>query len=144
MTHPGEQVPGKCWPFARLLLNYLQEVFFFKTIAMNYPAGTAVDETAIREWIAAKLDPETVENQLRERGLDTEQIREHLREFRKIRNARRQYQGFFWTALGAFLGFVSCLLTILNPVPELYSVILFGLTSVAILLICLGLYLIFE
>ncbi len=116
----------------------------FKTIAMNYPAGAAIDETKLREWITAKLEPEAVEDQLRNRGLDTEQIREYLKAFRKLRNARRQYQGFFWTALGAFLGFLSCVLTILNPIPELYSVILFGLTSIAILLICLGLYFVFE
>jgi len=111
---------------------------------MNYPAGAAIDETKLREWITAKLEPEAVEDQLRNRGLDTEQIREYLKAFRKLRNARRQYQGFFWTALGAFLGFLSCVLTILNPIPELYSVILFGLTSIAILLICLGLYFVFE
>ncbi len=126
------------------VFNLLSTGISFKTIAMNYPAGTAIDETILREWITAKLEPEAVEDQLRNRGLDTEQIREHLKTFRKLRNARRQYQGFFWTALGAFLGFLSCVLTILNPVPELYGVILFGLTSIAILLICLGLYFVFE
>jgi len=52
--------------------------------------------------------------------------------------------GFLFAGLGAVIGFISCLLSIINPVPELYNVILFGLTSVAILLICLGLYFLFE
>jgi hypothetical protein len=45
---------------------------------------------------------------------------------------------------GAFLGFLSCVLTLINPVPELYNLILYGLTSIAIIIIVLGLYLVFE
>jgi hypothetical protein len=46
--------------------------------------------------------------------------------------------------LGAFLGFISCVLSLTNPIPELYNVILFGLTSVAILIIVVGMYFLFE
>ncbi|MBK6399866.1 MAG: hypothetical protein IPF75_16835 [Bacteroidetes bacterium] len=59
-------------------------------------------------------------------------------------NAIRQKRGFTFAATGAVLGFVSCVLSQTNPVPELYHIILYGLTSIAILLIFAGLYFIFE
>jgi hypothetical protein len=47
-------------------------------------------------------------------------------------------------ALGAFLGFLSCVLTLANPIPELHNLILFGFTSVGILIIMVGMYFVFE
>jgi predicted RND superfamily exporter protein len=58
--------------------------------------------------------------------------------------SRRRNKGFIWTAAGAFLGFASCVLTIINPVPALYDLLLYGVTSLAILMIFVGLYLVFE
>ena len=57
---------------------------------------------------------------------------------------KKQFNGFFCMGLGALLGFISCVLSLTNPIPELYNVILFGLTSVAILIIVLGMYFLFE
>lgn len=98
----------------------------------------------IQQWIAAKLAPEIVEQKLKESGLDAASITTHLSAFRKLKNARKLQAGFVCMAVGALLGFVSCMLSIINPVPALYNVILFGLTSVAICIIFLGLYLVFE
>ncbi|MEO7488673.1 MAG: hypothetical protein ABIU77_16295 [Ferruginibacter sp.] len=103
-----------------------------------------VDNTTIQQWIAAKLEPETIEQKLKEGGLDAASITTHLRAFRKLKNAKKLQAGFICMAAGALLGFVSCLLTIINPFPALYNIILFGLTSVAICIICLGMYLVFE
>lgn len=58
--------------------------------------------------------------------------------------AKRHAKGFKLTGLGAFLGFISCILSILNPIPEIYYFILYGLTSISILIAFLGLYFIFE
>jgi hypothetical protein len=103
-----------------------------------------VDLNTIQQWIAAKLEPETVEQKLKEDGLDAASITIHLKAFRKLKNAKKLQAGFVCMAAGAFLGFVSCLLTIINPVPALYNIILYGLTSVAICIICLGMYFVFE
>ena len=123
-------------PFAIKYISYLSAV---KTGTMP-----AIDDNLILLWIEAKLEPAAVEEQLRQKGFSDENIANYLDEYRKAKFAKRRFNGFFCTALGAFLGFISCLLTIINPVPELYNLILFGLTSVAILLICLGLYFLFE
>ena len=103
-----------------------------------------VDATLIRPWIEAKLSSADVDAQLRKAGFSEENIAAYLREFKKERYANRRFNGFVCAALGAFLGFLSCVLSIINPVPELYNIILFGLTSIAILIVFLGLYLLFE
>jgi hypothetical protein len=57
---------------------------------------------------------------------------------------KRQTNGFICMGVGAFLGFISCMLTVINPVPALYYYILYGLTSISITIIFIGLYLVFE
>ena len=111
---------------------------------MSYVATAAIDAETLQQWNAARLEPQTVEEELRSKGLDADAISRHLKEYRKIRNAKKQFTGFVCMAVGAFLGFISCVLTIANPFPELYNLILFGLTSLAILVICLGMYFVFE
>jgi len=58
--------------------------------------------------------------------------------------ARRQAKGFICMGIGAILGFISCVMTLVNPIPALYDIILYGLTSIAIIIIFIGLYLVFE
>ena len=104
----------------------------------------SVDPAIVQQWVAAKMESTTVEEQLLAKGLDEATIASHLRAFRQLKNAGRQMNGFLCLAVGALLGFISCMLTVFNPIPELYNVILFGLTSISISLICLGLYFLFE
>jgi hypothetical protein len=104
----------------------------------------SVDTAVMQQWIIAKLEPEAVKQELLAKGLDEDAIATHLKAFRRLKHAKRQVTGFICMGLGAFLGFISCVLTILNPIPELYNIILFGLTSIAILIICLGMYFVFE
>ena len=89
-------------------------------------------------------ETEKVSEQLFAQGHDEMSVDLLLREFKKLRNAKRQQIGFLLAGVGAFLGLLSCLLTIFNPFPELFNVILYGLTSVAIIIAFIGLYYIFE
>ncbi len=57
---------------------------------------------------------------------------------------KRLNQGIKLLAVGAVLGFLSCVLSIWNPIPAMYYIVLYGVTSIAILLIMIGLYYIFE
>lgn len=109
---------------------------------MSYTAS--IDQAAIQKWLAAKLDPKVIEEQLLAKGFDKDTIAEYLKEFRRLKNAKRQFTGFVWMGIGAFLGFISCVLTLINAVPDLYNVILYGLTSLAIIIIFIGLYFVFE
>ena len=102
------------------------------------------DNTAIQKWIDENKSVDNILEELSASGLDEETISQYLREFRKLKYGNRQFTGFICLGLGAFLGFISCVLTIMNPVPELYNVILYGLTSVAIAIIIFGLYFVFQ
>lgn len=108
------------------------------------PETFVFDNSEIQQWIDQKLKLQKVEELLREKGMADETINNYLKEYKRQRYSKRQAKGFVFASTGAFLGFISCLLTVLNPIPELYNIILFGLTSLAILLIFIGLYLVFE
>jgi len=105
---------------------------------------TTVHREWLQQWMADKREPHTIEEELRLLGLGAEHIEGHLSEYKKLRHSKRLTTGFIWLAIGAFLGFVSCVLSLTNPFPALYFWILYGLTSVAIALIFVGLYFIFE
>lgn len=103
-----------------------------------------IDAALLSQWVAEKLHPDTVREQLQARGLDGETLQAHLAEFRKMRNSRKQFGGFLCCGVGAFLGFIACVLSLVNPIPELYGVFLYGFTSIAIVVIFIGLYFLFE
>lgn len=104
----------------------------------------AIDLNAIKEWVLAKLEPSAIEEKLKERGLDPESILAHIKEYKRQCNAKKQFNGFLLLGIGGFLGFFSCVLSVINPIPELYNLILYGFTSVSLVLIFAGLYCVFE
>jgi hypothetical protein len=103
-----------------------------------------IDAAQLSQWAAEKLDHDTVRTALQSRGMDQDSINAYLAEYRKLRNAKKQFGGFLCCGIGAFLGFLGCVLSMVNPVPELYGFFLYCLTSIAILVIFAGLYLLFE
>jgi len=109
---------------------------------MSYPAS--VNTSTIQQWMANKLSPQAVEEEMTANGMDDETIAEYLHAFKHLRNSQRQFTGFICLGIGAFLGFLSCVLTLINVMPQFYNIILYGLTSLAILIILVGLYYVFE
>ncbi len=103
-----------------------------------------IDQSLLQQWVATKMDPSAVEEKLKTMGLDAESISAQLKAYKRLCNAKKQFMGFAFMAVGAFLGFISCVLSIINPIPELYNLILFGLTSIAIIVIFIGMYCVFE
>ena len=105
---------------------------------------STIDQAEIQQWISNKLPVQKIEELLQVKGFDPETISLYLKECNKHRYAIRRSKGFVYASIGAFLGFIGCILAILNPLPELYYVGLFGFTSIAAILICTGLYFLFE
>lgn len=99
---------------------------------------TSVNADVFQQWIADRLDMQKVKEKLAAMGYDEETASLQLREFKKLKYGKRQFIGFVCLAAGAFIGFLSCLLTLINPIPGLYNWTLYGLTSVAVLVIFLG------
>jgi hypothetical protein len=106
--------------------------------------AVAINTQWIQQWTLAKSTPELIEKELRDQGIDNNTISAHLKAFRKLRNEKKQFAAFACMGSGAVLGFISLVLSITNPVPEYYNFFLFGLTSMAILIVFTGLYLLFE
>ncbi len=105
---------------------------------------TTIDHAKLQKWIHEHKEAEHIQEDLTKEGFDEETIELYLKEFKKQYYAGRQKIGFRFLLIGAFMGFVSCLLSITNPFPSLYEVILYGLTSLSICVIFVGLYYLFE
>lgn len=106
--------------------------------------SATVDSTMLEQWLAQKLSADQIQQQLSSMGYDESSISHHLDAFKKLRNEKRRWNGFLCMGLGALIGFISCVLSLINPIPELYYITLYGLTSVAIIVVFLGLYFVFE
>lgn len=96
------------------------------------------------QWRHKGFSDEQILDALKAGGLSEEEAETQLRQYRKFRNEERSRMGFYLTAIGSFLGFVSCVLTMMDIFPELRGFMLYGLTSLGLLLIFAGLFLIFE
>lgn len=103
-----------------------------------------IDAVLFKEWVRERLSIEAIEQRLQQKGLDLESIQAHIQAYKKHCNAQKQFNGFIFLGIGAFMGFVSCVLSLTNPWPEWYNFILFGFTGLAVTLIFIGLYCIFE
>lgn len=120
----------------------VKERNFKKPLAMSYTIS--INSTTIQQWMSANLTPQAIEAELHSKGVDAQTISEHLTEFKRQRNLKRQFKGFIYMAVGAFLGFMSCVLTLSEAFPQWYSFILYGLTMIGITLAFIGLYFVIE
>lgn len=64
--------------------------------------------------------------------------------FKKLCCIKRQTKGIYLMAAGALMGFIGCLLSIVNPIPFLFDFALYGLTPGAVVVVLIGLYLFIE
>ena len=108
------------------------------------PDPTIVNPAIIQQFLLEDHSVKSINQKLLELGYDEDTILKYVAEFKKIKNGRRRMKGMICLVVGAFLGFVSCVLALTDPIPELHDWFLFGLTSIAILLASYGLYNIFE
>lgn len=102
------------------------------------------DLSRIQQWVLNKADLQTITQELTSMGYDEHSISHYLKEFKRVKYAKRNVKGFAFLGIGASLGFVACVLCMINPVPELYSLILYGLTSAAVAMLIAGLYYLLE
>ncbi|HNS12055.1 MAG TPA: hypothetical protein PKM97_05535 [Bacteroidia bacterium] len=96
------------------------------------------------KWCNENFDLERIKVEMDILGFDSEKIKEYQEDYKKILRSKRQAIGFALLVIGAITGFVSCVLTLTNLFPGLFYWILYGLTSVALLIILIGLYFVFE
>ena len=71
------------------------------------------------KWKYKNHFDDVVMNELRLHGMDSLQIMEMIDNFKKRQeNENLTYTGFLITSIGACLGFISCVLTMMDVLPE--------------------------
>jgi hypothetical protein len=108
------------------------------------PETIAFDDNICRELLSSKLSAPSMEQALLKKGILAEHIADYLKEIKRIKNAKRRSTGFVCMAAGAFLGFLSCVLSITHAIPGMFEFIFYGLTTMAVCIVVLGLYYVFE
>lgn len=103
-----------------------------------------IDKNLLQEWLVTKMEPQAISESLLSQGHDEDFVNACLQAYKKAKNEKKQFAGFVVTGLGALLGFLGCVFSLVNPIPELYNLFLYGFTSLAILLIVGGMYMVFE
>ena len=104
----------------------------------------AVNSSFIRAWLLNNTSTEAIIKELSSKGIDEVTIQSYLEELKKQRYSKRQFKGFVMIGFGAFLGFVSCVLTLSELFPQWYGPILYGLTFIGVSIVCWGMYFVFE
>ncbi len=108
------------------------------------PYQVAINSFNVKEWVTLNLNPRDIESDLLQKGLDEDLIIEVLKEYKRQCNAKKQFKGFVLMAIGAFIGFLSCVLTLTEAFPQWYGFILYGLTFIGVTIAFIGLYFVFE
>ena len=103
-----------------------------------------LDHSQIQQWITGNLSEEALISQLENAGINAEIAELYLQTFKKVRDEKRYKNGITLIITGAVLGFFSCVASLCNVAPEYCTLILVGLTSVSLVLVFIGLYLVFE
>ena len=106
--------------------------------------NSAVNRATIQSWIDDRLTIESVEQSLISSGYESGEIKEYLQQFQRIKNTKRQITGFVFMAVGAFVGFLACVMAMINPFPDIQDFFLFGFTLIAVGLMMYGMYLVFN
>ena len=100
--------------------------------------------TLTQQWVEENLDLPTINEKILALDLDEEGKDRYYDAWKKLKIAKRQSIGFILMITGAIIGFISGLLCVINPLPELYYWFLYGFTSLALVIIFIGLYYVLE
>jgi len=99
-----------------------------------------ISNEIIQQWVNNNLSDDEVKLWLKQFNIDEATAATYFAEFNKLKLKKRSSLGIGFMITGAFVGFISCALSIATPHP----IFLYGLTSLAIIIVFIGLYLIFE
>lgn len=96
------------------------------------------------DWNRLGHNEEMVVHLLKEQQVADYEIQQVCEAYKKYLREIRSRKGFILMAIGSFLGFTSCVLTVFDVMPELRIITLYGLTTVGVSLAFYGAYLVFE
>ena len=95
-------------------------------------------------WKQRNLSIEEIIEELKTKIEDETHIHEIISAYKQKLDSHRVQNGFILTGIGALLCLINCLTTIFLNVPEWRDFLLIGLTTIGVLVIMVGFYMIFE
>lgn len=111
---------------------------------MTDSENKVADDLRIKYWVEENIPLNEIEKELSETGFSEDEIASNIRAYKKLKNADKHSIGITCLIIGSVLGFFGFLMALLNPVPGLFHVFLYGLTPIAIIVLFIGLYFLFE
>jgi hypothetical protein len=101
-------------------------------------------ESDFQKWQERGMSRSQLVEELREAQLSPDEIATVWERYMRYCVDRRCARGWVFMFTGGALGLVSCVLTILDFLPELRGVFMYGLTTLAISMALYGCYLVME
>lgn len=98
-----------------------------------------------KTWLDNGLNDQQIENELLAAGTDARHIPDMLKEIKRLRNARKTSTGLIYILIGAVVCLLSCVLTMTSTYSHSnFSVVLYGFTTIGIIIVFIGLMKIFN
>jgi len=102
------------------------------------------NELFFLKWQQRKASKSQVWEELQHQGWSAEDISATWKDYAEYRLDKRNTLGWTLMGVGGFLGLISCVLTLLDAVPSMRGVLMYGLTSIAVAIALYGCYLVME
>jgi hypothetical protein len=129
-------------------LSFVKSGIYFRVTDLKImeamPTKSHAYTMLFENWQRQGLNKEQVLQEIQESHFSDDEKSHILSLYKKRLLEVRTNNGFILLGIGAFIGFISCISTVYGILPELRNEILYGLTSVAIVLILWGGYYVFE
>jgi hypothetical protein len=106
--------------------------------------GYTNNEMLFRKWQQLKVSKTQVMEELIQHRLSAEDIAAIWDKYCKYCIDRRSTQGWTWMGIGGFMGLLSCVLTMIDPMPDLRWLFMYGFTTAAVSIALYGCYLVME
>ena len=106
--------------------------------------NTAI-QTVAKEWLDKGYNNEQIKTELQKRGFEERHLPEMLKEITRLRNARKTSAGLMLILIGGVVCLLSCVLTMTsNYSHSNFAIVLYGFTTIGILIVFGGLMKIFN
>ena len=106
--------------------------------------NSTLNAATIQLWMKDKLSTKAIEESLISNGYESQTINEYIKEYNRLLRTKRQITGVVLMGVGGFVGFIACVMALLNLIPDMQDFFLFGLTMVGIGIVFYGMYLAFN
>lgn len=103
-----------------------------------------VQSQIIDQWMIQSRKQEALLEELRHRGHSEEVIEAYIAAWKKRRYAARRFNATIMIGIGGLMGFIGCVMLMLDISKSLFYPMLYGTSIAATVLICWGFYLLME